>query len=317
MKNANIVALATSAKENSATSFVRFIPDGGKRAKVVVLSVAEKFATTPGEFTFGSMKAGKFVPFGDTYRNEAPSVAEVKSAKAAKVSKAKKAPTAKKIVKKIVKQAEPATSTPAPKGDAGKLFEGKRRGSGYVAYIDELLFQLSGKKEKGYARSQHTVTEAVRLILKKFPEANPGSVRRVVKVRPRHLERSKTSGVDNKAPRWALAGVVGATEYMGRIDSLLMAGKLDKKVIAETVAKEFGRDVSKVLATIHARTPKLRAKHGKEAVGTKPARALKGESTKRQVTKAKNEALLKGQASNPAEVIAQAGSAETADAATS
>lgn len=107
------------------------------------------------------------------------------------------------------------TLAPTPKPAASKPKEAKvRPNSGFIALIDRLLLTKGGtEKVEGFHRSKYTVEDAVKIILKYFPEKNAVSVKKVVKVRPRHLEMIKGAdaydGNKNRAPRWAWVGPGG------------------------------------------------------------------------------------------------------------
>lgn len=172
-----------------------------------------------------------------------------------------------------------------------------RRGSGYIAYIDELLL-TPGTPHGEFQRSKYTVDQAVEAVMKKFPGKNPLSVKRVIKVRPRHLERAKTfeqfddAKPETRCPRWAFVGPGHGSGFMARIDELLMEGKLTTPEIAKIVAEEFHREYKDVRDIVQIRPSHLRKYKGKKVPfrRLKPARKP-GQLSKRAALKAKNLAL--------------------------
>lgn len=146
------------------------------------------------------------------------------------------------------------------------------RGSGFIALIDSLLKQVVPGKVEGYVRSKFTVDEAVGKIMAAFPNKNAASVKRIVKVRPRHLERIKTGGLyDEKtapAPRWRWVGPGAGSGYMRRIDELIdvkdPTKRLTTKQVAEIVVKEFGKDLESALKVVRMRTSQFETKHLRE-----------------------------------------------------
>jgi hypothetical protein len=109
-------------------------------------------------------------------------------------------------MKKTAKSAKKSAKKSAPKSPK------PREITGFVALIDALLHQgVTAKPDHGFARSRHSVESAVAAIMAKFPKKDKASVKRIVKVRPRHLERQKAGayaydGKKNRAPRWAWVG---------------------------------------------------------------------------------------------------------------
>lgn len=268
----NWLAEATRA---SATH-VHILKAGGKRALVVPIEDApENCLGIEATVTVGNKAPGlPFEPLPDT---DAGPTEPVKIVKAD--------PTKPAALKPHVRQTREVPPV-AP--------ESRQRGSGYIAYIDQLLLEVDGKgaDEKGFLRSKYTVTDAVRAVLMKFPGKNPGSVKRVVKVRPRHLERAKTldrfSESGDRAPRWAWTGPGSGTGFMRRVDELLVQGKHTTREIAEISAREFGRDVESALLMVQTRPNFLRRKRNIKA----SAKPMPKQISKREITKAKNLELL-------------------------
>lgn len=175
-----------------------------------------------------------------------------------------------------------------------------RVGSGYVAYIDQLLRQVAdvplGHVQRG--RSVYSVNDAVRLVLLRFPEKNPASVKKVVKARPRHLEKQKSNEFYDdtlrRAPRWKWVGPGVGTGYIRRIDEMLAAGGRTQRDIATIVCAEFGKDIPSALSAVRVRCSLYRRRTGTEpqfvrvsTIDTTP-RAIKRERIKRM-----NQELLK------------------------
>ena len=166
--------------------------------------------------------------------------------------------------------------------------------TGYVAFIDGLL-HTAGPAEHGFPRSKYAVDEAVRLTMAKFPGKNPASVKRIVKVRPRHLERQKVEGgydgQKKRAPRWKWVGPGHGTGYMHRIDQLLNAGGKTTAEIGEIAAREFGREVKGAVKVVRVRVSHLAKKQGHEPNFIRKAPKHQPPS-QRKALRAKNAALL-------------------------
>ena len=147
---------------------------------------------------------------------------------------------------------------------AAKQPADKFTGTGFVAFVDGLILTpptgaAALQVVHGFVRSRYSVDEAVRLVLAKYPDKAPSSVKRIVKVRPRHLERQKLSGFDQKkvrAPRWRWTGPGAGTGYAARIDALLEEGK-SPEAVAALVTREFGRLPKLALTAVRARVAYL------------------------------------------------------------
>ncbi len=179
----------------------------------------------------------------------------------------------------------------------------KPRGTGYIAYIDSLLLDTEPGEVQGFVRSRYSVMDAVKLVAKKFPAKSLDSIKKVIKVRPRHLERVKTSDQfdekKNPAPRWKWVGPGAGSGFMHRIDEMLRDEKNPKttKEIAETVAREFTKDLPTALKVVRMRTSQFEAKHKKKASFKRTGKAPRTPSQKqkdREALKAKNLALFHG-----------------------
>jgi len=140
------------------------------------------------------------------------------------------------------------------------------------------------------------------MVCARFPGKNPVSVKKIIKVRPRHLEKIKTqdnyddSGKKN-APRWRWVGTSGGSGFMKKIDELLDAKKPeDKKTtrqIAAIVAKEFGKDMDSALKCVRLRIGQFKKKNKREPKfeRIRPAKRPKPNAARNALIK-KNKALL-------------------------
>lgn len=210
------------------------------------------------------------------------------------------------ILKMVLTPAPEVTVVPSPKVKAAPRPHLRRRpgeipprsrGTGFMAYIDQLLFDTTPEIVEGYIRSKHSVDEAVRKVCTRFPGKQLASVKRIVKVRPRHLERIKSQDRFNdrqSAPRWRWVGPGHGTGYMRRIDELLSVGPDERKTtkeIAEIVAREFVKDLPTALKVVRMRTSQYRARYGKEASFKRAGKAPRTPSQQqrdREALKAKN-----------------------------
>jgi hypothetical protein len=121
--------------------------------------------------------------------------------------------------------------------------EGVRSTStGYITKIDEILNTgVSDIEVDGHLRSQYTVEEAIKLILVAFPDKDPTSVRKVLRARPRGIEKQKTIVIEH-APRWAKAVGTGGSGFMNLIDAQLEGRKFFMLEIIEEVLEKFPLD---------------------------------------------------------------------------
>lgn len=209
------------------------------------------------ELTFGVKLPG--LPF-----EERP-LAEGETLAPAKTKKVKSA--AAKAIKAITGgKNKPAPKTAKPKGPKEPKV---REDSGFVKLIDGLLTETDGKgKQEGFARSTSTVDDALKAVLKKFPDKNPVSIKKIIKVRPRHLEKRK-DGVFNdttkRAPRWAIVGP-GKNGSMTEIDAMFAKDKSVAEIV-EHLHLTHGRDKAKTKEVVTSRIAllKKRAKDEKAA----------------------------------------------------
>lgn len=183
--SSDLSSLLSLAVSRGATH-CHVMKDGGKRGKILKIDsvVGECFGFTR-MLTFGTKKPGlPFERLDDTTIGQPPPNKEDTLA-----------PAPKKV---------------DPKAKVPKV----RQFSGFIAAIDELLLTDGGKgKVEGFNRSKYSVSEALEIIMKKFPYKNPISVKKIIKVRPRHLEMIKGveafDTVKKRAPRWAFVGSGG------------------------------------------------------------------------------------------------------------
>jgi hypothetical protein len=76
-----------------------------------------------------------------------------------------------------------------------------------------LLTEVTQAEGDEYPRSKYNVDEAVELVLKQYPDKDPVSAKKMIRVKPRALERMKTKEGEpfddadpaRRAPRWKLA----------------------------------------------------------------------------------------------------------------
>lgn len=150
------------------------------------------------------------------------------------------------LLKKVKKEKGVGMQSGIPKKKADfeemvwKSEDGSRsNGTGFMAAIDKLLFtNVSEEEVNGYTRSEFTVDGAVESILQEFPDKPRESVIKIVRTRPRGIEKQKTKEVE-KAPRWAVALATGGNGFLTRVDELLLDSKHTMKEIVEIVMVEF------------------------------------------------------------------------------
>lgn len=196
-----------------ATHF-RVIKEGGKRGTYEPFTeIEEAEANNEGFITIQDpceilpvlKKGSKWVDVG--FINDNPP----------KQKGAKKA--AKKTPKKAAKVKKDEKKSSAPTG------------TGYVAFIRDLLLDKTGKYE---------ISEVIELVLEKFPDKEPKSIRRI------SYNQAKIHGV-----KWKTAS--NKTGFMAKVDALLEQGDLTTRLIGEKLAVEEGRDVKKTKAVVRAR----------------------------------------------------------------
>ena len=197
-----LAALVASATHAGATH-AHVLKTGGKRAGVVPL--AELDATYRGvdaTVTFGTKRNG--LPFEPLTLPENKVTLPPTPKKAAGVSVA----TTRPKVQKEDTLAPDVVPTQVGEKSSSNL----PAGTGFMAMIDKLLLDVDERigVVEGFPRSRHSATEAHAIVLKAFPQKDPASVKKIIKVRPRHLEKQKGNlgfdDVKNPAPRWRFVG---------------------------------------------------------------------------------------------------------------
>ncbi len=168
----------------------------------------------------------------------------------------------------------PTKKTGARMEEIQTLQRARSQAKTYIAYMDALLLDLALDEHgqpieaEGFLRSKHSIHDAVKLVLKKYGDKDPASVKRILKVRPRHMEKMKTLGLFDdaktalRAPRWAWVGPGSGVDFVRRIRQLLTESNRTPDVAAEIAAKEFSRDPKDAL-----RIAKNTAKHIKATTG--------------------------------------------------
>ncbi len=203
-----------------------------------VIPLAKMTVTKLGDYTFGIRLKGRPFEERPLVKGENPSEAIKKNSKTPKVLKRKP--------KKPSKAKKPAKAKEGPAG------------SGFIALIDDLLTDTGGEKVDGFLRSKYSVDEALKEVMKKFPDKQPNSAKKIIKVRPRHLERRKDGVYDDKAkraPRWAVVGP-GKNGSMSEIDTLWQKGKSAKDIV-EFLVTTRGRDPVKAKEIVVERIERL------------------------------------------------------------
>lgn len=196
----------------------------------------------------------KGLPFEDRPLTEGES-ADVASPAKAKRTRKEATPKAKKPTAKakIAARKSPAKKPVGPKVviPAGTAV---RKDTGFISLVDELLLSTTGEKVEGFQRSKFTVDQALAKVMAKFPDKDPVSVKKIIKVRPRHLERRKGDEYNDKskrAPRWGFVGP-GTNATVTEIDQML-ADKLTAEQIAERLVRLHGRDPKHAKRMVAAR----------------------------------------------------------------
>lgn len=217
---------------------------------VLVAPLAKLSASKPGDYILGVKLKGR--PFEMRTLRTGENINDVAPAKPEPIK-----PKVKRKGKKVPKiKKRKGAANPAPVG------------TGFIAFIDTLLLDTSGTtKTDGFLRSQYTVDEALEEVLKKFPDKDPTSVKKIIKVRPRHLERRKDGVYDDtktRAPRWSVVGP-GKNGSMTDIDILHGKGWTVQE-IAEFLVTTKGRDLEKTTEVVKNRITILKER-AKEAKG--------------------------------------------------
>ena len=201
-----LAALVASATHAGATH-ARVLKTGGKRAGIVPL--AELDATYRGvdaTVTFGTKRDG--LPFEPLALPE---------------SKISLSPTPQKVAGVQVGE-KSSSNRPA--------------GTGFMAMIDKFLLDVDEKAGiiNGFPRSKHSAAEVHAIVFKAFPQKDSTSVMKIIKVRPRHLEKQKGGlgfdDVKNPAPRWRFVGPGKTYDSPERlVTEMIKAKKKDAEIL--------------------------------------------------------------------------------------
>lgn len=219
----HLASLVTVALRAGATH-ARVLKTGGKRAGIVPL--AELDATYRGAeatVTFGTKSAGlpfEPLPEGGQAAPDRPEVLEKDTL-------------------------APDSSGPAPSPSDKKTSTTRPVGTGFMAMIDKLLLDVDERMGvvEGFPRSRHSATEAHAIVSKAFPQKDPASVKKIIKVRPRHLERQKGDlgfdEVKNPAPRWRFVGPGKNYDSPERLVTEMVKAKKEDAEILVRVGRLF------------------------------------------------------------------------------
>jgi hypothetical protein len=286
-----ISAILASALALGATH-CRVLKSGGQRASVIQIdALIGTYLGEEAEVFFGTKQSG--LPFEPLEEGATPAPVP---------------PVASPMPTSATEDTlAPATSPDAPVGKATRRSKHvspppeklkkpfAQVGTGFIAAIDKLLLNTTPEPVEGFKRSKYSVDDALRAIMKLYPAKDPVSVKKIIKVRPRHLEKAKHDGAfdndKNRAPRWAFVGPGAGTGAQRRIDELILGGERDTNKIANIVAHEFGRAKDKTAKLATERFSKLARKVDKpELMKGKPL--PKPGQRKRDLIKAKNLELL-------------------------
>lgn len=167
----------------------------------------------------------------------------------------------------------------------------------YTAFMDSLLLDLQLREDKpveveGYIRSKYTVAQALKAVLKRYPKKDAASVKRILKVRPRHLEKMKTLGafddakVTTRAPRWAWVGPGSGVDFVNRIRKLLLESQRTPEKAAEIACREFGRELGDGVRIARNTLKKIKQANGTAGPSAQERKAKK--TKERDALKAKN-----------------------------
>ena len=227
-----LAELVTTASRAGATH-AHVLKAGGKRAGVVPL--AELDATYRGveaTVTFGTKVEG--LPFEPMPQPEHKEATFAPSDDSTGTSAAPAQPEASEE-----DTLAPDSPSPAPTSADKKPSTTRPAGTGFMAMIDKLLLDVdehAGVVE-GFPRSKHSAAEAHAVVSKAFPQKDPASVKKIIKVRPRHLEKQKGDlGFDetkNRAPRWRFVGPGKTYDSPERlVTEMVKAKKKDAEIFA-------------------------------------------------------------------------------------
>jgi len=283
------LATATAAGANCA----KVLPKGRSRASVLGLEKLTTYLGHEVSVEFGKRKA-LGLPFESL--DDATTEAESEGQPAGDVtvtivpSRVELDPEVTKPAKS--RKAKPAKAT-SPRGDF-KHKEKKPKGvaprtnTGFVAFIDKLLHAgVSKELIEGYHRSKHTVASAVNAVMAQFPDKDPVSVKKIVKVRPRSLTVRATAGV--VVPRWAYVGPGHSDGVMKRVKQMIAEGTHTARQITDVVSAEFGKNPATFVRTVEAQINREEKKAKKPlTVKVKPKVPPSVKKAKVAATKNKN-----------------------------
>lgn len=224
---AKLVATASRAGATHA----HVLKTGGKRAGVVPL--AELDATYRGveaTITFGTKRDG--LPFEPMPQPEHKDAALAPSNDSTGTSAAPDESSGEDTL-------APDSPSPAPTPADKKTSTTRPVGTGFMAMIDKLLLDVdehAGVVE-GFRRSRHSAADVHAVVSKAFPQKDPISIRKIIKVRPRHLEKQKGDlgfdGEANRAPRWRFVGPGKTYDSPERlVTEMIKAKRKDSDILA-------------------------------------------------------------------------------------
>lgn len=224
-----------AAASHTGATHAKVMKSGGKRSGIVPL--AELDATYRGaeaEVVFGTKIGG--LPFEPL---PAAGQAPIENVSGQAERPATPSPAPQVAPKKPAKAPEGTKAPPLPVKPA-PVARVATPNTGFMAIIDAMLLEVdeSVGVVEGFRRSKFSVKEVVDAVMAKLPQKDPESVRKIVKVRPRHLEKQKKDGSfdgeKNRAPRWRWVGP--GTQYASPdvlVTTLMKAGKKDAAILTK------------------------------------------------------------------------------------
>ena len=242
-----LAELVTTASRAGATH-AHVLKTGSKRAGVVPL--AELDATYRGvdaTVTFGTKVEGlPFEPISQAEHKEtilAPSDDSAGTSAAPAQPEASGEDTLAPDKNRIPPSPPQKDNSP----DKNRIPPSRPVGTGFMAAIDKLLLDVdeAAGETEGFRRSRYSAAEAHAIVSKAFPQKDPASVKKIIKVRPRHLERQKGDlGFDetkNRAPRWRFVGPGKNYNSPERLVTKMIKAKKkkDAEIFARMVDKAF------------------------------------------------------------------------------
>lgn len=223
----------TATASRAGATHAKVMKAGGKRAGI--LPLAELDATYRGvdaEIVFGTKHEGlPFEPLPAAGQAPVETVTE-------QAEEPKTPPPAPKVAPKKAVKTPPEASAPTPSPKAAPKARVATPNTGFMAIIDDHLLDIDKEVGvvEGFERSKYSVNDVVAVVMAKLPDKNPDSVRKIIKVRPRHLEKQKKDGAydgeKNRAPRWRWTGP--GIQYASPdvlVTTLVKDGKKDAAVL--------------------------------------------------------------------------------------